>query len=86
MDKTELSMAYKNTFIGEHGERVLKDLDSFGFFKKPDKCFDPDNQRTTCFNLGKLAMVRYIHDQIKKNLTETTDNKVIHEDIIGKQG
>lgn len=81
MDKNEIIMAFKNTFSGEHGEKVLKDLDNYGFFNTPDRCFDAESQRVTCFNLGKLSIVRYIHDQIKKNLTETKDKKAIHEEI-----
>jgi hypothetical protein len=80
-DPTALSMAYKNTFNSEHGQRVLKDLDDYGFFRKPDRCFDPDSQRTTCFNLGKLSIVRYIHDEINKDLKEPKDNKAIHKEI-----
>ena len=76
-----LSMAYKNTFDSEHGQKVLKDLDRFGFFSKPDKACSLTSPNATYFNLGKLSIVRYIHDEIECNLTETQDNKAIHKEI-----
>jgi len=80
-DQIAKSMAYKNTFSSEHGKKVMDDLDSFGFFRKPDKCCVIDSVNETYFNLGKLSIVRYIHDEINKNLTEEKDNKAVHKEI-----
>jgi len=79
------SMAYKRLFAGEDGNKVLKDLERYGFYEKPDLCFDPLSDRVTCFNLGKAAIVRYIHQEIDRDLTKTKDNKAVHREPISER-
>ncbi len=75
------SMAFKNTFAGEHGKKVLEELDR--------KCmligsglYVSDNERQTCFNLGMNNVIRYIHQEIDRNLTEPDGGKAKHKEII----
>ena len=82
MTETELVTAYQDIFAGRNGGIVLEDLDRAGMFNIPDRCFDRDSERTTCFNLGKLSMIRYIHGKINKSLIEPETKKVKHEEII----
>jgi hypothetical protein len=79
-DQIARSMAYKNTFNSEHGTKVLEDLDKKCLLKGSG-LFVSDNERQTCFNLGMNAVIRYIHQEIERNLTETEDNKAIHKEI-----
>ena len=81
MTNEALSMAYKNLFGSEHGKTVLDDLDRYGFYNMPDRCFDAENERITSFNLGKLSMIRYIHGQIDKDLTEKQEKKAVHKEL-----
>jgi len=74
------SMAFKNTFSTEHGQKVLSVLD--------DKCmlkgsglYVSDNERQTCFNLGMNYVIRFIHQEIDRNLTEPDTGKAIHREI-----
>lgn len=75
------SMAYKATFGSEHGRKVLEDLDRQYNWLNPDRCYESESERNTCYNLGKLVVLRYIHSQIDAILTETKDNKAIHKEI-----
>ena len=81
-EQIALSMAYKNTFDSEHGKKVLEDLDRQCFGRNSGNPFEPTSERQTCFNLGKNAVVRYIRQEIERNLTETEDNKAIHKETI----
>ena len=74
------SMAFKNAFSSEHGQKVLSVLD--------DKCmlkgsglYVSDNERQTCFNLGMNYVIRFIHQEIDRNLTEPDTGKAIHREI-----
>ena len=74
------SMAFKNAFSTEHGQMVLSILD--------DKCmlkgsglYVSDSDRQTCFNLGMNYVVRFIHQEIDRNLTEPDTGKAIHREI-----
>jgi len=80
MDKKAMSMAFKNAFAGEHGKVVLDDLDRACYWKIPDMCYVPASDRDTCFNLGKLSVIRYIHKMIDKEIT-TEENKAVHKEI-----
>ena len=73
------SMAYKNLFASEHGKKVLEDLNRICLYK--GDIFDA-SPRKTDFNLGKNAVIRYIHNEIERNITEKTDNKAEHKEII----
>lgn len=74
------SMAYKNTFQSEHGVKVLEDLDRKCLLKGSG-LFVSDNERQTCFNLGMNYVIRYIRQEIERNLTEAEDKKAIHKEI-----
>lgn len=75
-------MAYKNTFSGSNGQDVLEDLERQCDWKMPDRCFDPESDRRTCFNLGKLSIIRYIHGKMGKKLPEEKVDKAVHKEII----
>lgn len=74
------SMAYKNTFNSEHGLKVLEDLDKKCLLKGSG-LFVSDNERQTCFNLGMNYVIRYIRQEIERNLTEPEDKKAIHKEM-----
>lgn len=74
------SMAYKNTFNGEHGAKVLEDLDRKCLLKGSG-LFVSDNERQTCFNLGMNYVIRYIRQEIERNLTEPEEGKAVHKEI-----
>ena len=73
------SMAYKNLFSSEHGKKVLEDLDRACMLNSDT--FNPDSERVTCFNLGKNAVIRYIHKEINRKITEEK-TKAQHKEII----
>jgi len=75
-----LSMAYKNLFSSEHGKKVLEDLDRECLLK--GNIFDAGSSRITDFNLGKNAVIRHIHKEIERKITEKKDNKAQHKEII----
>ena len=76
-EEIAVSMAFKNCFSGESGQKVLKVLD--------DKClyrgnlFNADSDRVTSFNCGKNAVIRYIHQEIDRDLSIEAQAKAIHE-------
>jgi len=74
------SMAFKNTFGSEHGQKVLDVLNGKCMLKGSG-LYVSDNERQTCFNLGMNYVIRFIHQEIDRNLTATEDNKAIHEEI-----
>ena len=73
------SMAYKNLFSSEHGKTVLEDLDRVCLLKQDT--FNAESERITCFNLGKNAVIRYIHKEIERKITEEK-TKAQHKEII----
>ena len=75
-----LSMAYKNTFDSEHGQKVLKDLERKCMYKRTG-IYQSNSQRQTDFNLGLHEVILYIHQEIERNLTETQDDKAVHKEI-----
>jgi hypothetical protein len=75
------SMAYKNCFGSEHGTKVLEDLDRKCMLKGSG-LYVSDNDRQTCFNLGMNQVIRYIHQEIDRNLTEEDTGKAKHKEII----
>ena len=79
-EQTARSMAYKNVFSSEHGVKVLDDLDRKGMLKGSG-LYVSDNERQTCFNLGMNAVIRYIHQEIERNLTEPDGGKAIHKEL-----
>jgi len=74
------SMAFKNCFGTEHGQKVLEVLDGKCFYKSDP--YHADSERQTSYNLGKHAVILYIHQEIDRNLTEPDDNKAKHKEII----
>ena len=66
--------------LTEHGLKVLKDLDRVCLLK--GDIFEVKSSRITDFNLGKNAVIRYIHKEIERELTEKKDNKAEHKEII----
>jgi len=74
------SMAYKNTFGSEHGQKVLQDLDVKCRYSRSG-AYQSASERQTCFNLGMHEVILYIHQEIDRNLTATEDNKAVHEEI-----
>jgi len=75
------SMAFKNTFTSEHGTKVLEVLDTKCMLKGSG-LYVSDNERQTCFNLGMNYVIRFIHQEIDRNLTEKDDNKATHKEIL----
>jgi len=75
------SMAFKNVFSSEHGTKVLEVLDSKCLLKGSG-LFVSDNDRQTCFNLGMNYVIRYIHQEIDRNLTEPDSGKATHKEIL----
>jgi hypothetical protein len=78
-EQIQKSQDYKHTFSTEHGVKVLEDLDKQCLFTKD--IFDPMSDRVTSFNLGKNAVIRYIHQEINKKLTEEENPIAIHKEI-----
>ena len=79
-EQTARSIAYKNVFSSEHGIKVLDDLDRKCMLKG-NGLYVSDNERQTCFNLGMNAVIRYIHQEIERNLTEPDSGKAIHKEL-----
>ena len=75
------SMAFKNTFNSEHGTKVLEVLNSKCLLKGSG-LFVSDNERQTVFNLGMNYVIRYIHQEIDRNLTEPDGGKATHKEIL----
>ena len=75
------SMAFKNVFNSEHGKKVLEVLNSKCLLKGSG-LFVSDNERQTCFNLGMNYVIRYIHQEIDRNITEPDGGKATHKEII----
>ena len=75
------SMAFKNCFGTEHGQKVLEVLDGKCLLKGGG-LFVSDNERQTCFNLGMNYVIRYIHQEIDRNITEVESGKAVHKEII----
>lgn len=62
--RQKLAMQYRHVFAGQPGEEVLRDLERFaGAEGEP---FEPGRADVTAYNLGKLAIVRYIQKQLKE--------------------
>lgn len=78
-DQIAKSMTYKNTFASEHGKAVLEDLDKRCKYRTD--MFVALSGRVTDFNLGMNDVIRYIHAQIERNLTEPEDKKAVHKEI-----
>lgn len=74
------AILYKTCFGTDAGKEVLKDLETFSYIKKDP--FDPASERITCYNLGAACIVRYIHEQINKNVDQPVDEKVIHRPTV----
>ena len=74
------SMAFKNTFNSEHGKKVLEYLDKRCKYRSD--LFVANSQRVTDFNLGMNDVIRNIHQQIDRNLTEPDGGKAKHKEII----
>lgn len=79
MTKDEISMAFKNTFSGEHGQKVLNDLERKCMYKR-NGIYQSESERQTCFNLGMHEVILYIHQEIERDLTPK-DNKAIHKEL-----
>lgn len=75
------SMAFKNTFSSEHGTKVLEVLDTKCLLKG-NGLYVSDSDRQTCFNLGMNSVIRFIHQEIDRELTEQDDNKATHKEIL----
>jgi len=75
------SMAYKNVFSSEHGRKVLEDLDRKCMLKGSG-LYVSDNERQTCFNLGMNNVIRYIRQEIDRNLNEPDGGKAKHKEIL----
>ena len=73
------SMAFKNCFSSEHGQKILSILDDKCFYKSDP--YHADSERQTSYNLGKHAVILYIHQEIDRNLTEPDTGKAIHREI-----
>ena len=78
-DQIQKSMDYKQLAAVEFGKRILKDLDRVCSYHAD--LFDASSQRITDFNLGKNAVVRYIHKEIEREIKETKE-KAEHKEII----
>jgi hypothetical protein len=75
-DQIAKSMAFKNTFAGEHGKKVLDDLDKKCRYQRSG-IYQSESERQTCFNLGMHEVILYIHQEIERDLTKTEEKKKI---------
>ena len=71
------SINFKTCFSTDAGKKVLADLDKFSYLLKDP--FDANSERVTCYNLGAAYIVRYIHEQIDRDLDAKTPDEVIHK-------
>lgn len=71
---------YRACFGTPEGKFVLDDLDKNCLYRRD--LFDVGSERLTSFNLGKNAVVRYIHEWIEKIVEEPKPETARHETVI----
>lgn len=71
---------YQSVFTSEAGARILADLDVQCLYRRD--MFDVNSERLTSFNLGKNAVIRYIHSWMEKKIVEEPEQKTVKVDEV----
>ena len=81
LNKAQIVRDFKQTFIGEHGQRVLEYLEQYCRSQISQSMFDPSSDRQTAYNLGANSVYRHIRFVLTQDPDEKAPDVMIEETL-----